>query len=141
MITMYYDDSCPVCRTEALHMAQKKPDKIHIVPIREAVDELATFGISELDAMTYLCVKDHHEQIHKGMAAVRLLYHSAGLPMATVFELPIIKQASEIIYPIFARNRYRIPNWVATLAYGKVAQAENCQDGECRLPPKERLKP
>lgn len=23
MITMYYDDTCPVCRTEALHMAEK----------------------------------------------------------------------------------------------------------------------
>lgn len=41
MITMYYDDKCPICRTEATHMADKKPNNIHIVPVSQAVDELA----------------------------------------------------------------------------------------------------
>ena len=57
MITMYYDDTCPVCRTEALHMADKKPDAIRLMAIDDARDELAKFGISEDEAMTYLCVQ------------------------------------------------------------------------------------
>lgn len=39
MITMYYDDTCPVCRTEALHMAEKKPDAIRIMAIDDARDD------------------------------------------------------------------------------------------------------
>lgn len=141
MITMYYDDKCPVCRTEALHMADKKPNDIHIIPIHQAVDELATYGISELDAMTYLCVKDSNDSIYKGMDAVRLLYKTAELPIARTFNLPIVKQASEVIYPIFARHRNRIPRWITKLAYGKVADenSQDCEDGICSLPPDERL--
>lgn len=140
MITMYYDDKCPVCRTEALHMADKKPSDIRIIPIHQAVDELAEFGISEVDAMTYLCVKDSQNHIHKGMDAVRLLYKTAELPMARAFNLPIVKQASNMIYPIFARHRNRIPHWVAELVYGKLATDETeCENGVCSLPPKERL--
>lgn len=119
-------------------MADKKPSDIHIIPIHQALDELAKFGISEVDAMTYLCVKDSNDKIHKGMDAVRLLYKTAELPMARAFNLPIVKQASDVIYPIFARNRNRIPNWVTKLAYGKVA--EDCENGVCSLPPSERVK-
>lgn len=130
MITMYYDDTCPVCRTEALHMAEKKPDAIRIVPIDDARDELAEFGISKDEAMTYLCVQDKQGNIQKGMDAVRLLYKTAQLPFATVFEWPVVKQASDMIYPIFVRHRNRVPNWMTQLAYGKVA--EDCKDGMCR---------
>ena len=130
MITMYYDNTCPVCRTEALHMVEKKPNAIRIVPIDNARDELAKFGISEDEAMTYLCVQDKQGNMQKGMDAVRLLYKTAQLPFATVFEWPVVKPASDMIYPIFARHRNRVPNWMTQLAYGKVA--EDCKDGMCR---------
>lgn len=130
MITMYYDDTCPVCRTEALHMAEKKPDAIRIVSINDAREELAKFGISEDEAMTYLCVRDKQGNLQKGMDAVRLLYKTAQLPFANVFEWPVVKQASDMIYPIFARHRNRVPNWMTQLVYDKVA--EDCKDGMCR---------
>ena len=130
MITMYYDDTCPVCRTEALHMAEKKPDAICIMAIDDARDELAKFGISEDEAMTYLCVRDKQGNLQKGMDAVRLLYKTAQLPFANVFEWPVVKQASDRIYPIFARHRNRVPNWMTQLVYDKVA--EDCKDGMCR---------
>ena len=130
MITMYYDDTCPVCRTEASHMAEKKPDAICIMAIDDARDELAKFGISENEAMTYLCVQDKQGNMQKGMDAVRLLYKTAQLPFATLFEWPVAKQASDMIYPIFARHRNRVPNWMTQLAYGKVA--EDCKDGMCK---------
>lgn len=138
MITMYYDDKCPICRTEATHMADKKPNDICIVSVAEAVDTLAAFGISEVEAMTYLCIQDENGKMHTGMNAVRLLYKTADLPIARVFNLPIIKQVSDVVYPIFARNRYRIPNWITRLVFGKVA-TDNCENGVCSLPPKERL--
>ncbi|EDZ8800494.1 DUF393 domain-containing protein [Salmonella enterica subsp. enterica serovar Derby] len=111
-------------------MAEKKPDAIRIVPIDDARDELAKFGISENEAMTYLCVQDKQGNMQKGMDAVRLLYKTAQLPFATLFEWPVVKQASDMIYPIFARHRNRVPNWMTQLAYGKVAA--DCKDGMCK---------
>ncbi|MCK6158881.1 DUF393 domain-containing protein [Moraxella osloensis] len=97
--------------------------------IDDARDELAKFGISEDEAMTYLCVQDKQGNMQKGMDAVRLLYKTAQLPFATLFGWPVVKQASDRIYPIFARHRNRVPNWMTQLAYGKVAA--DCKDGMC----------
>lgn len=131
MITMFYDDKCPVCRTEAQHLHEKSPNKITIVAVDDAVATLTKAGISHNDAMTYLCVQDNYGHIQTGMAAVRLLYQTAELPFATALSLPLIKQASEIIYPIFARNRNRVPRWVIKLVYGHLAA--DCTDGRCKV--------
>nr|WP_282444001.1 DCC1-like thiol-disulfide oxidoreductase family protein [Moraxella osloensis] len=113
----------------SLAYGRKNPDVIRIMSIDDARDELAKFGISEDEAMTYLCVQDKQGNMQKGMDAVRLLYKTAQLPFATLFGWPVVKQASDRIYPIFARHRNRVPNWMTQLAYGKVAA--DCKDGMC----------
>lgn len=141
MITMYYDDKCAICYALARHTKAKNPDEIRIVAVSQAVDELAGFGVSELEAMTYLYVQDDNKKMHKGMGAVRLLYQTARLPMAKVLALPLIKQIGDVIYPVFARNRYRMPRWLLRLLAGKEAMDDAvCESESCRLPPKERLK-
>lgn len=44
MITMYYDDTCTLCATNAITMQQKAPNKIAIVP---------TFGIRIIGKASY----------------------------------------------------------------------------------------
>lgn len=142
MLTMFYDSECPICRTEAYHLHEKSPDKVTIVAVDDALDTLQKAGISRTDAMTYLCVQDNSLQgggkIHTHMDAVRLLYTTTGASFAWVLHLPIIQQASDIVYPIFARNRYYFPDWVTRLIFGKVAEADNCKDGVCHIPPAKR---
>lgn len=147
MLTMFYDSECPICRTEAYHLHEKSPDKVTIVAVDDALDTLQKAGISRTDAMTYLCVQDNSLQgggkIHTHMDAVRLLYTTTGASFAWILHLPVIKQASDIVYPIFARNRYYFPDWFTRLifgkvVFGKVAEADNCKDGVCHIPPAKR---
>lgn len=132
MITMYYDDTCTLCTTNAITMQQKAPNKIAIVPANEALALLAKHHISQMDIMTYVVVQNELGQMHKGMNAVRLLYKTANVPMADLLYLPIIKQGSDFIYPIIAKNRYKTPKWLIKLIYGKVA---DCENGVCHIDP------
>ncbi len=134
-ITMFYDSHCPLCHTEAVNMQRRRPQDIRIVPVDEAVAELAAAGISRTQAMTYLCIYDAGKQRwHTHMDAVRLLYQTAGLTLLHhVLCLPLIKQAGNVLYPVFARHRYRIPKWLIRRLYGRV-----CDDGMCSIPPAKR---
>lgn len=143
MITMYYDETCVLCTTNAQVMQQKamqakNPNQINIVPVSQAETILANAGISLVDAMTYVVVEDETGNMHKGMDAVRLLYKTAGVPFAPLLGLPIIKQISDVAYPIVARNRYYFPKWAIKLLYGKVADLDNCENGVCHIPPESR---
>lgn len=60
--------------------------------------------------MTYVVVQDNLGQMHKGVNAVRLLYKSANVSLVDLLYLPIIKEISDFVYPIIAKNRYKIPN-------------------------------
>lgn len=136
MITMYYDSDCILCTTNAITMRQKAPDKIAIVPAFDALEILNAHGISKLDIMTYVVVQDELGQMHKGMNAVRLLYKTANVSFYQVLYLPIIKQMSDLIYPIIAKNRHKIPKWLIKIIYGKVAE---CDNGVCHISPKHRM--
>ena len=136
-ITMYYDDACVICSTEAHNMQMRKPKKIHLVPVDEGVDELAVAGFSRKDAMTYMCMKDSYGNWYTHMDAVRLLYRTGGVKWSPLLFLPVVKQLGDFAYPYVARNRYRIPNWVTKLLYGK-AVMQACDNGVCKIAPDKR---
>ncbi len=138
MIIMYYDNDCVLCTANAHTMHHKAPDKITIIPAHLALDILAKHHITEIDIMTYVVVQDELGQMHKGMNAVRLLYKTANVPLHSLLYLPIIKQVSDFLYPIIAKNRYKTPKWLIKLIYGKTVTP--CENGVCHLNPKERIK-
>ncbi len=137
-ITIYYDDDCPICRTEVNHLQRQAPDKITLVAVNDAVEHLARAGINKLDAMTYLCIEDENGNWYTHMDANRLMYQTVGSKWATILALPIIKPLADAIYPIFARNRYYIPRWMTRLIFGKVEPKNACRDGVCQVPPSKR---
>ncbi len=134
---MYYDDACVLCSTEAHHMQLRNPTAIRLTSVDEGIDKLEAAGFSRVDAMTYLCIEDGDGTWHTHMNAVRLLYKTGGVPWASVLTLPIIKQLGDFAYPYVARNRYRIPNWVIKLVYGK-AVMQACANGVCKIAPDKR---
>ena len=136
-VTMYYDDACVICSTEAHNMKKRQPEKIHLVPVDEGVDELAVAGFSRKDAMTYMCVQDSYDNWYTHMDAVRLLYRTGGVKWSPLLFLPVVKQLGDFAYPYVARNRYRIPNWVTKLLYGK-AVMQACENGVCKIAPNTR---
>lgn len=133
-ITMYYDSHCPLCQTEAVRMHRRRPDAVQITAVDDALPELEAAGISRVQAMTYLCVRDSKGGWHTHMDAIRLLYRSAGLhTLAGLLAFPPVKWLGDRLYPVLARNRYRIPSWLIRLIYGTV-----CDNGMCRIPPTKR---
>ncbi|MFW2177684.1 MULTISPECIES: thiol-disulfide oxidoreductase DCC family protein [unclassified Moraxella] len=137
-ITMYYDETCILCTTNAEVMQAKNPSQINIMPVSQAEAILAKAGISLVDAMTYVVVEDEQGNMHKGMDAVRLLYKTANVPFNFVLGLPIIKQLGDFAYPYIARNRYYFPKWAIKLMYGKLADMNTCKNGVCHIPPAKR---
>ena len=135
--TMYYDDACVICSTEAHNMKKRQPENIHLVPVDEGVDELAVAGFSLKDAMTYMCMKDSYGNWYTHMDAVRLLYRTGGVKWSTLLFLPVVKQLGNFAYPYVARNRYRIPNWVTKMVYG-TAVLQACENGVCKIAPDKR---
>ncbi|MGE6795988.1 thiol-disulfide oxidoreductase DCC family protein [Psychrobacter okhotskensis] len=136
-ITMYYDDACVICSTEAHNMQVRQPEKIRLVPVKEGLDNLAAAGFSREDAMTYMCVQDSYDNWYTHMDAVRLLYRTGGVKWSPLLFLPVVKQLGDLAYPYVARNRYRIPNWVTKLVYGK-AVMQACDNGVCKIAPDKR---
>ena len=136
-ITMYYDDACVICSTEAHNMQVRQPEKIRLVPVKEGLDNLAAAGFSREDAMTYMCVQDSYDNWYTHMDAVRLLYRTGGVKWSPLLFLPVVKQLGDFVYPYVARNRYRIPNWVTKLIYGK-AVMQACDNGVCKIAPDKR---
>ena len=136
-ITMYYDDACVLCSTEAHNMQLRNPKGIELTPVDQGMDELQVAGFSRTDAMTYLCVKTEQGDWYTHMDAVRLLYKVGGVKGASLLYLPIIKQLGDFVYPYVARNRYRIPNWVTKVVYGK-ALVQACDNGVCKIAPDKR---
>ncbi|WP_025651971.1 MULTISPECIES: DUF393 domain-containing protein [unclassified Psychrobacter] len=136
-ITMYYDDACVICSTEAHNMQVRQPEKIRLVPVKEGLDNLAAAGFSREDAMTYMCVQDSYDNWYTHMDAVRLLYRTGGVKWSPLLFLPVVKQLGDLAYPYVARNRYRIPNWVTKLIYGK-AVMQACDNGVCKIAPDKR---
>lgn len=141
-ITMYYDETCILCTTNAEVMQAKNPSEINIVPVTQAESLLAKANISLIEAMTYVVVQDEKGKMHKGMDAVRLLYKTANVPFSFVLSLPIIKQIGDLTYPFIARNRYYFPKWAIKLMYGKLADMpdfkNDCENGVCHIPPSKR---
>ena len=136
-ITMYYDDACVICSTEAHNMKKRQPEKIRLVPVDEGLDELAVAGFNREDAMTYMCMKDSYGNWYTHMDAVRLLYKTGSVKWSPLLFLPVIKQLGNFVYPYVARNRYRIPNWVTKLIYG-TAVLQACENGVCKIAPDKR---
>ncbi len=136
-ITMYYDDACALCSTEAHNMQARNSQAIELIPVDKGLDILQAAGFDRVDAMTYLCVQDSNGDWHTHMDAVRLLYKTANVSWANWLYLPFIKQLGDLAYPHVARNRYRIPNWLTKAIYGKAA-VDACQNGICKIAPDKR---
>lgn len=136
-IVMYYDDACVLCRTEAHNMQLRNPKGVQLISVDDGMNQLTAAGFSRTDAMTYLCIQDGNGDWHTHMDAVRLLYKTGGVAWAALLTWPVVKQLGDFSYPFVARNRYRIPNWIIKLIYGKAA-IPACQNGVCHIAPDKR---
>jgi predicted DCC family thiol-disulfide oxidoreductase YuxK len=143
-LTLYYDGSCQMCRAE-----------MHNLGLRDIRSQLRFVDIAVADAASYPAGTDRtalmgliHAQcadgrVLKGVEVFRLAYSAAGLPWVARFtRLPVIGALCESLYPLIARNRYRLPaapiRWLFEVALRRAARASaqrlHCGD-DCRIDP------
>ena len=68
--TIFYDAQCPLCvREMALTLEKNRSGSLKAVPVQGSETELAQYGISPEDAMTYIHIVRSDGAVLKGMSA------------------------------------------------------------------------
>ncbi|MEN9844293.1 MAG: hypothetical protein RLZZ612_2122 [Pseudomonadota bacterium] len=140
-MTVYYDESCPICRAE-MHNFMRR-DRSHIVTFVDASapDFVPPSGHRTAEMMRLLHLHTADGRWLIGVDAFSLLYRRLGLPwVARALDAPVLRPLAEWLYPVVAEHRQRIPRWVARLVFERGAhqaatqahaRAQSCADGVC----------
>lgn len=125
---IFYDAECPICCREMAHIrARNRKGNLHPIALQSNPDLLAKHHIDKSAAMTILHMVDDDGKVYAGMPVFRIIYRESGLNgLSVLLGLPGIKQFCDWFYPIFARNRYKVPAWL--LPKPKV----DCTEGKCQ---------
>ena len=133
-LTIFHDDSCVICRTEMARFYSIYSADMDLIALSHGADELEQHGIKLEDALTLMHVIDEQGKLHIGMDAIRLMYRRLGKPKTAWFtSLPVLRGFFDWLYPICARDRYKMPVWLLGIGVKDV-----CQDGYCQMPAQQK---
>jgi predicted DCC family thiol-disulfide oxidoreductase YuxK len=130
-LTIYFDARCAICSAEMGSL------KAHDAAGRLQLVDCSPTGFDAGPAprealMAAIHVSDARGQVFVGVPAIRLCRAAVGLSSGgLLLDLPLIAPLADRAYSLLARNRYRIPRWLANRLAGRVAPS--CDDGNCRL--------
>lgn len=122
-MTVYYDESCPMCRAEMHNFMRRDRDGIVCFVDASAPDFVPPAGHSTAQMMRLLHLHTADGRWLVGVEAFSLLYRRLGLPwVARVLDAPVLRPVADGLYPFVARHRHRIPHWVAWLVFERGVQ-------------------
>lgn len=129
VLTIFYDDLCPICRTEMMRFYSGYADEMNLIALSTQADVLAQYNIKLEDALTLMHVVDEQGKLHIGMNALRVMYSRFGKPRVAKFtSLPLLRGFFDVAYPVLARHRTLMPVWLLGIGVKDV-----CQDGYCQM--------
>ena len=109
MITVFYDDRCPLCRREIEYYKNKSASAtINWCGISQHICTLEKHGVSYLASLKMLHAINAEGKICRGIDAFILIWQQlAGWKwLAWLINLPVIYRASKELYSIFAHWRF-----------------------------------
>ena len=130
-LTIYFDASCAICSAEMGSLkARDAGGRLQLVDCSPLA---FSSGPAPRDAlMAAIHVSDAEGRVFTGVPAIRICRTAVGLSSGSfLLDLPIVAPLADRAYALLARNRYRIPRWLAARLAGRVAPS--CDDGNCRL--------
>jgi predicted DCC family thiol-disulfide oxidoreductase YuxK len=130
-LTVYFDATCAICSAEMGSLkARDAAGRLHMV---DCSPPAFSSGPAPRDAlMAAIHVTDAEGRVFVGVPAIRHCRTAVGLSSGSrLFALPFVAPLADRAYAVLARNRYRIPRWLAARLAGRVAPS--CDDGHCRL--------
>ena len=125
---VYYDASCPLCRTEIELLSALRPGALALrdcsaVGFSDA--EAESHGITQEHMMQALHVRDAAGRWHVGVNALAVTYRAAGLDaIAWLLALPWLGPLWKRCYRWFARHRRVLPT-----VFGAILQHRRARPG------------
>ncbi|WMW82011.1 DUF393 domain-containing protein [Undibacterium cyanobacteriorum] len=141
-LTIYYDESCPLCKLEMDNLkARNHAEKLRFIDVSADDFADADMPVDKKDMMDIIHARTIDGDIINGVEVFRLAYSAVGLGWVTApTKLPGIKQLSDWLYPHIAKNRYRLSNRFSGLLF-KIARdraaaraaknSRRCHDQQC----------
>lgn len=141
-LTIYYDESCPLCKLEMDNLKYRNTEgllQFIDVSAEDFCDD--QMPVSKQEMMDIIHARTVNGDIVSGVEVFQLAYGAVGLAWVTApTKLPVIKQICDWIYPHIARNRYRLSNRFSGLLF-KIARdraaaraaknSRKCHDQQC----------
>ena len=143
-ITVYYDHSCMLCRSEILHMkARDTRAALVLVDCSIATFDDSALPVSQAQLMDCIHAQDAQGRWLKATEVFIAIYREVGLNrVASAWRLG--KPLAEKMYPWIVRNRHWLSklgihhmfNWMTArhlrqLADALLEQSRTCQDNRC----------
>ena len=123
-IEVFFDGACPLCMRE-MRMLQRRDrnHRIRFVDITAKGFEAASVGLTWEAIMARIHGRLPDGTIVEGVEVFRRLYAELGFgPLVSLTRLPGIRQALDVAYDAFAKNRLRLTG--------------RCDDSACEVHPK-----
>lgn len=140
-LTLYYDGACPLCMAEMRNlMLRNTAGRLRFVDMAPA-GFVAPAGAKREDLARLLHGQAADGRWLRGVDTFVAMYEAVGVPwVAQALGGRWVRPLAERGYPWLARNRHRIPRWLAHVVFGtalrraarQVAAAGECAQGACR---------
>ena len=109
-IEMFYDGECPLCMRETRLLHRMDLDhRLRFTNIASPEFDARSFGKSQTELMVEMHGRLPDGSWVTGVEVFRRLYSAVGFgPLVWLTRLPAIKQALDLGYYLFAKNRLRL---------------------------------
>lgn len=110
MITVFYDGKCGLCSKEINYYRNIAPDGVfNWQDITVSAEDLKKEGIRLCEGLKLLHAKDISGKIYIGVDAFILIWKQLKhwKLLAAIISLPLIRQATNFVYKIFASWRFK----------------------------------
>jgi predicted DCC family thiol-disulfide oxidoreductase YuxK len=146
-LRIYYDNSCPLCRTEMFSLKQydrmQRLELVDCSPIDFSDEFSDQAGYSRPEMMKLIHARDAEGQWLIGVAVFEAAYGATGITgMEKMWANPILRPIWDRIYPWIADNRMffsklgitKVFGWMVVRAAKKAnAKSQACANGICEL--------
>lgn len=122
-VEVFFDGACPLCRREIalLRRLDRGRGRIRFTDIDATEFDANAVGRTRAELMARIYGRLPDGSWISGVDVFRELYSAVGFgPLVALTRLPIIRQALEAAYAVFAKNRLRLTG--------------RCSDASCELP-------
>jgi len=137
-LTIYYDSHCPLCRAEMENLMLRNENGKLVFADIHAQGFTPPQGRSRQDLLARIHARQADGRLLHNLDALRRAYEAVGLGWVTApVRWPLLGRFLQGLYPVFARNRQRIPRFMSRALFGCAARRalkKRCApDGSCRM--------